>query len=131
MLDHKIDLMFGCASLHGTDMSVLSKPLSYLHHYHLSPDHLRPVAVSDRYVDMNIFPKEDLDPKRSFIELPPLIKGYLRLGAKVGQGAVHDHQFNTTDVCIVLKMSEVSQKYRDHYTRKHSRFEDVSKHAAS
>ena len=49
--------------------------------------------------------------------MPPLIKGYLRLGGFVGDGAVVDHQFNTTDVSIVVKTDLVTDKYYRHYER--------------
>jgi putative hemolysin len=121
MLDHNIDLMFGCASLHGTDVQALSRQLSYLYHFHLAPEDLRPRALNGQYVDMNLLPRDQLDPKRDFVALPPLIKGYLRLGAGIGDGAVVDSQFDTTDVCIVLPMREVSSRYRKHYARKVNR----------
>lgn len=121
MLDHNIDLMFGCASLHGTDIAALERQLSYLYHFHPAPEALRPFALPDRYVNMNLLPRESLDPRRDFASLPPLIKGYLRLGAGIGDGAVIDKQFHTTDVCIVLPMREVSSRYRKHYERKVNR----------
>lgn len=121
MLDHNIDIMFGCASLHGTDMNRLSKALAYLHHYHLAPEDVRPKAVDDRFVDMNMHAKEDLNPEEIFSTLPPLIKGYLRIGSTIGEGAVVDHQFNTTDVCIVMQMSKMTNRYRKHYARKLNR----------
>lgn len=115
--DHNIGLMFGCASLHGTDIDTLSEQLAYLYHYHLASDKMRPKAVEDRYVDMNLHEKEDLDAKAVFNSFPPLIKGYLRLGAGIGDGAVIDHQFNTTDVCIVMPTAQVTEKYLNHYKR--------------
>ena len=118
MTNHKIDLLFGCASLHGTDIKNISMPLSYLHHFHLAPEHLRPRALKGRYINMDIIPKEDIDRKRAFAKLPPLIKGYLRIGAMIGDGAVIDEQFNTTDVCILMQTSMVSSRYRKHYERK-------------
>ena len=118
MADHNINLLFGCASLHGTDIKNISTPLSYLHHYHLAPEHLRPRALKGRYINMDIIPKEDIDRKRAFSKLPPLIKGYLRVGAMIGDGAVIDHQFNTTDVCILMQTNMVSSRYRKHYERK-------------
>ena len=116
--DHDIDLMFGCASIHSTDIKSISKPLSYLHHYHLSPETLRPRAIKGRYINMNIIPQEDINARRVFAELPPLIKGYLRVGATIGDGAVIDEQFNTTDVCIVVQTHLVTDRYRKHYERK-------------
>lgn len=121
MLDHEIGMMFGCASLHGTDISALSQPLAYLYHNHLAPASVRPKAVNGRYVDMNLMPKEEIDARAVFAELPPLIKGYLRLGAGIGDGAVIDHQFNTVDVCIVLQMEQVTARYRNFYARKVNR----------
>lgn len=115
--DHNIGLMFGCASLHGTDIDQLSEQLAYLHHYHRAPDHLCPKAVNGRYVDMNLHKKEELDVKAIFSSMPPLIKGYIRLGAHIGDGAVIDHQFNTTDVCIVMPTAQVRDKYVKHYER--------------
>lgn len=116
--DHNIGLMFGCASLHGTNIQELAPALSYLYHYHLAAPDLCPRALDERYVDMNIIAKESLDAKRVFTTLPPLVKGYLRLGASIGDGAVIDHQFNTTDVCIVMPTHAVTDKYLRHYSRK-------------
>jgi len=116
--DHDIDLMFGCASLHSTDIKSISQPLSYLHHYHLAPEHLRPRAIKGRYINMDIIPQEDINARKVFAELPPLIKGYLRAGANVGDGAVIDEQFNTTDVFIIIQTHLLTDRYRKHYERK-------------
>lgn len=117
VLHHKIDLMFGCASLPGIDPNALQVELSYLHHYHLAPPALRVRALSERYVPMAILPREAIDPRRALASLPPLIKGYLRLGGFIGDGAVVDEQFNTTDVCVVVKTDLVTEKYFKHFTR--------------
>jgi putative hemolysin len=114
---HEIGLMFGCASLPGTDVDAIRLPLSYLYHHHLAPADLRPRAVPDRHVEMALMAKEDIDVHRAVAELPPLIKGYLRLGGFVGDGAVIDHQFNTTDVCVIVKTDLVTAKYYRHYER--------------
>jgi len=122
-----IGLMFGCASLKGTDPKSLALPLSYLAYNHLAPESLRPKAVPQRYVDMQILPAEAVDARAALTALPPLIKGYLRLGGFVGDGAVVDHQFHTTDVCVVVKTDLVTDKYYRHYTREDgaSRFEEA------
>ncbi|MCD8525688.1 MAG: GNAT family N-acetyltransferase [Alphaproteobacteria bacterium] len=75
IMDHKIDLMFGCASLHSTDIEELAAPLSYMYHYHLAPYGLRPRAVDGRFIEMNRMPQSEIDPKAMFAALPPLIKG--------------------------------------------------------
>ncbi|HEY1797102.1 MAG TPA: GNAT family N-acyltransferase [Stellaceae bacterium] len=114
---YEIALMFGCASLPGTDPEALAEPLSYLRHEHLAPPELRVRALDERYVDMNRRDPAALDGARIRAALPPLIKGYLRLGGFVGDGAVIDAQFNTTDVCIVVKTDLVAEKYSRHYVR--------------
>ena len=115
---HDIEVMFGCASLPGTDPEALALPLSYLYHYHLAPPALRPKALAERYVGMTRLSADDINKKSALAALPPLIKGYLRLGGFVGDGAVIDHQFNTTDVSIIVKTELVTDKYSRHYERK-------------
>jgi putative hemolysin len=114
---YQIDLMFGCASLHGTDPDALAADLTYLYHNHLAPPAVRPRALPHRYVEMRRMSPGKLDPKRVQSQLPPLIKGYLRLGGFVGDGAVIDRQFNTTDVAVVVKTDLVTDKYYRHYER--------------
>ena len=116
--ENKVDLMFGCASLHSTDIKSISQPLSYLYHHHLAPEELRVRALKGRYINMNIVPKEELEVKKAFKNLPPLIKGYIRVGAVIGDGAVVDEQFNTTDVLIIVQTHQVMDKFRKHYERK-------------
>lgn len=115
VLRNRIDLMFGCASLGGTDPDALAAELTCLSAYHLAPPALRPRALPERYVDMRRLDPASIDPKRVQARLPPLIKGYLRLGGFVGDGAVIDHQFNTTDVAVVVKTDLVTAKYFRHY----------------
>ena len=114
---YDIALMFGCASLPGTDPDALKAPLSYLYYHHLAPPALRARALPQRYVEMRRIEPAVFDPARTLAALPPLIKGYLRLGGFVGDGAVIDEQFNTTDVCIVVKTDLITEKYSRHYER--------------
>lgn len=115
---HDITMMFGCASLHGTDPSKLALPLSYLYQNHLAPASMRPVALEGRYTSMNLLPPDRVHPARGLASVPPLVKGYLRLGGFVGDGAVIDHEFNTVDVCVMVKTDLISEKYFKHYDRK-------------
>lgn len=112
---HQVEVMFGCASLHGTDVSIHADTLSYLYYYHLAPPALRPRALDQLYVDMRLKPQAAINPRASLAGLPPLVKGYLRLGGFIGDGAVIDDQFNTVDVCIVVKTELVTEKYMRHY----------------
>ena len=114
---HDIAALFGCASLPGTSPDALAEPLTYLHANHLAPPELRPVALPGRYVDMRRMDPALIDPRRALAELPPLIKGYLRLGGFVGDGAVIDAEFNTIDVAVVVKTDLVTDRYQRHYER--------------
>jgi L-ornithine Nalpha-acyltransferase len=125
VLHHDISLMFGCASLPGTDPDVLAMPLSYLHRDHLAPLAVRARALAHRYVEMSRLPSRAIDPVRALAGMPPLIKGYLRLGGFVGDGAVIDREFNTTDVCIVVKTDLVAEKYSRHYVRQSKDIKDT------
>lgn len=115
VLQHRIDVMFGCASLEGTDPDKLALPLSFLHHFAAAPEPWRARALPHRSVAMDRIPKSTIDTKAALRELPPLIKGYLRLGAHVGEGAVIDHQFGTTDVLIVLPVAGINTRYVQHF----------------
>jgi putative hemolysin len=117
IMHYKIGIMFGCGSLPGTDPAQHAVPLSYLYHRHLAPPEFRPRAVASRYVSMNMLSIEAIDEKRTLVGLPPLIKGYLRLGGFVGDGAVVDQQFGTTDISIIVVTDRVTGKYIKHYTR--------------
>jgi putative hemolysin len=121
---HRCDVMIGCASFEGTNPDQLALPLSFLHHYARAPDEWRAAAHPSRYVDMNRMAKDAINPKAALHELPPLIKGYLRLGAFIGDGAVIDHQFGTIDVLIVMPVSAINTRYIDHFGV------DASRHAA-
>ena len=114
---YDIDLMFGCASLHGTDTAALGPELTYLYYHHLAPLAIRPRALPHRYIEMRQLDRHEFDPKRALAALPPLVKGYLRLGGFVGDGAVVDAQFNTTDIAVVVKTDMVTESYYRHYER--------------
>ncbi|MBC7104164.1 MAG: GNAT family N-acetyltransferase [Parvibaculum sp.] len=108
---HKLDVMFGCASFEGTEPGKLAAPLSYLHHHHTAPDGWKVRALPHLYVEMNRMAAEDLDPREALRALPPMIKGYLRAGCYIGEGAVIDHQFGTTDVLILFPVAQISDRY--------------------
>ena len=114
---HQIELMFGCASLPGIDTDALGVELTYLYYNHLAPVEIRPRALPHRYIEMRRVDQDSYDPRRALATLPPLIKGYLRLGGFVGDGAVVDPQFNTTDVAVVVKTDLVTARYSRHYER--------------
>lgn len=113
---NRIDAMIGCASLEGTDLGRLAGSLSYLHHHASAPPEWRAAALPGRYVGMDLVSREALDARAAFKRLPALIKGYLRVGATFGDGAVVDRRFGTTDVLAVLPVRAVSERYADHFS---------------
>ena len=122
VLHHRIDVMFGCASLDGTNPATLGQELAFLHHFAKPADDWQVSALPARHAEMNRVAKESIDPKRALSALPPLIKAYLRLGARIGDGAVVDHQFGTTDVLIILRVADIDPRYITYYGPDASRF---------
>ena len=118
LLRNDIALMFGCASLPGTDPNALALQLSYLYHFHLTPEAERVRALPERYVSMNLMAKGDIDEAEALRALPPLIKGYVRTGSTVGDGAVIDHQFGTTDVFVYFPVAGVNPRWLKHLKKK-------------
>jgi putative hemolysin len=110
-----IDLMFGCASLSGTDVQALALPLSYLRHFHAMRPDIRVRARPENCVDMNLMPKERIEPREALRSLPPLLKGYLRAGASIGEEAVIDRQFGTTDVFIYFPLATMDARYMSRF----------------
>ena len=123
---YDVKIMFGCGSLPGTDPQAIARPLSYLYHNHLAPEHLRARALPGRFNRLDLLPPREIDDEAAVAELdarttmsalPPLIKGYLRLGGLIGDGAVIDPEFQTTDVCIIVVTDRLTAKYFNHYIR--------------
>ncbi|MGR3482641.1 GNAT family N-acetyltransferase [Salipiger marinus] len=113
--EHKIEILFGTASFHGTDVQALAHPLSLLRARHLAPEDLR--VRSRAYQPMDLLPEAEIDRRRAMLETPALIKGYLRLGGVVGDGAFVDHAFNTTDVCLLMDTARLNAQVAGLYTR--------------
>ena len=107
---HKIEILFGVASFHGTDVQTLADPLSLLHLNHLAPPDLRVRAVAQHFQPMDLIPPEDLNRRKAMLQVPALIKAYLRLGGFVGEGAYIDRAFNTIDVCLVLDTARLNAR---------------------
>ncbi len=117
VLDHDIEILFGVASFHGTDVQALSQQLSYLHYNHLAPEDMRVTALPDHGVAMDILPPDQVDRRAAMLATPALIKAYLRVGGFVGQGAYVDHAFNTVDVCLLMDTARMTEKARSRYTQ--------------
>lgn len=112
-----IDLMFGCASFPGRNPLNHQIGLSYLHENHLAPINYRVHAVAGQHVPMSTISSKAYSMREAFRSLPPLIKAYLRLGAFIGDGAVIDQTFGTTDVLIILPVNRIATRYLNHLSR--------------
>ncbi len=112
---NEIEVLFGVASFHGTDVQALAQPLSMLYHNHLAPPELRVTAQPPVFQSMNLVKPEKLDRRAAMLEVPSLIKAYLRLGGFVGEGAFIDHSFNTTDVCLILDTAKMNERQKRIY----------------
>ena len=111
MVENHIQVLFGCGSLPGTDPEILAPQLAYLRDNHLAPPELRGSALPNQdRVDFSAI-TAPWDARRVLASLPPLLKGYLRLGGVVGDGAIIDHQFNTTDVLVVVNTADIADRY--------------------
>jgi putative hemolysin len=119
VLDHGIEILFGVASFHGTNPAPVAMQLSWLHHHHLAPTHLRVRALGEAAQRMDLIPEAALDRHAALTAMPTLIRAYLRLGGFVGEGAYIDRRFNTTDVCLLMDTARMSEKHKGFYTRKH------------
>lgn len=112
--ERDIEVLFGVASFPGTNVEALAPPLSLLHERHLAPAELR--VRSRNYQAMDLIDPERLDRRKAMIEVPALIKAYLRLGGFVGAGAYVDHGFNTTDVCLILDTERMNARQKKIYS---------------
>ncbi|MBC2667305.1 GNAT family N-acetyltransferase [Novosphingobium flavum] len=112
---HNIAALFGCASFPGTDPEVHAAGLSYLAHHHLAPDETRPLVRGRVGIPLERLARGSYDERGALMSLPPLIKGYLRTGAQFGEGAFVDHAFRTIDVCVILPVDRVSQRYANRF----------------
>jgi len=113
---HNIGFMFGCASLHGTDPDEHLLALSYLHQHHLAPVDIRVRALPEHHVTMDRLAAGSYDVREAQRLLPPLVKGYLRVGCVIGDGAYIDHMFNTTDVFILCPVEAITRRYADRFS---------------
>ena len=118
ILDNNFDVMIGCASFQAHDPSEIAMPLSFLYHNSLAPEIWRVRANESRYVSMNLLEKDKINNKEALKMMPPLLKGYLRLGAYIGDGAVIDKQFGTIDVFVVMPRNNIEKKFVDKFSTK-------------
>lgn len=114
---NEIDYLIGTPSFPGLDLENEKQALAYLNAYHAADESIRPRVYEEFYNPLPIVNKESIDAKRAFMALPPLLKGYLRIGSVVADGAFIDRQFNCIDIAVVLPINGVTDRYFNHYKR--------------
>ncbi|MDI1253635.1 GNAT family N-acyltransferase [Thermomonas sp.] len=125
---HRIELLFGCASLREGPERSIQAQLALLHHAYLAPPHLRPVALPGRRVEPASLPTDRSDGRRGQRALEPLVRGYLRAGAWIGDGGARDDAFDCVDVCIVMPTSKLTPRYQRHFQQPDA--PDISAHSS-
>lgn len=119
---HSIDVMTGCASFPGVIPAAHAEALSFLAHGFTADGVWRTRSLPSRFHTMDLMPPEAINQKAALAALPPLVKGYLRLGARFGEGCVVDHDFGTTDVLVILAVESISERYINYYGADATRF---------
>jgi L-ornithine Nalpha-acyltransferase len=112
---HRIDALIGCASLPGTDVAALRLPLSFLFAHCAAEPAWQVEAWPRCRAELEPLPAAGIDARRALMALPPLIKGYLRTGARFATSAVVDRQFGTTDVFTIMPVGDIEERYLAHY----------------
>jgi putative hemolysin len=111
MLKNNYEIMLGCASIPMSDGGHFAASL----YNGLSADQIAPIECHG-------FPKVPLPLARLNggleVEAPPLIKGYLKLGAKICSAPAWDPDFNTADLLTMLRLSEINPRYAKHFLGK-------------
>ena len=108
-IEENVDYMIGTASFHGIDPSPYLDTFAYLYDKHLSSIDERCNVNQDSFYPLNI--KESYDLTTAKNNMPPLVKGYLNLGATIGDGVYIDRDFNSLDILIVLKIKNINERY--------------------
>lgn len=116
------DVLFGCASFSTTDPETIAPSLGWLSANVMLDEALACTALTASQVELRDYSNRVSDTRRSLAAMPPLLKGYLRLGARIGSQAVIDHQFGTTDVLVVLDVKSINPRYINYYGADASRF---------
>ncbi len=112
---YDIKILLGCASFHGTNVMKYTNELSYLRKNFLLPDELSVKSLDPKICTISTEINSNINDLRIFFKLPPLLKGYLRIGGKVSHDCFVDYKFNTIDLCVVVKTNNIDEKYKNKY----------------
>ena len=115
---HNIDVMFGCASLPGAEPHAHQPVIQFLRTHAQAEEQWRARSKmsAETFAPLGATAAGTRAPdRRTLASLPPLIKGYLRLGAMFGDDVFADHAFGTTDVLVVLPVARIGSRYIEHF----------------
>lgn len=107
-----LDTMIGCASVPMLHNGIVSGDVAASVWSQLKRSHLAPVDL--RVTPRLALPVDRLDSTLR-VEPPALIKGYIRLGAKVLGAPAWDPDFNTADLPMLLRVQDLPSRYRTHF----------------
>ena len=109
---YDIKVLLGCASFPGTDIQEFSTELSYLRSNFSLPEKISVKSLDN--INYPLYNKNNINESdlRIFAKLPPLIKGYLRVGGRVSDSFFVDYDFNTIDLCVVVQTNKIDGKYK-------------------
>lgn len=108
--DNYIDVMIGCASFSGTNIDTHLPILSHLYQNHLAPESLRPKPKTDEFINLNKLANTVVEENQAQKLIPPLLRGYLKIGAKISDAAIIDRSFNTVYVAIYVESSGMKEQ---------------------
>jgi L-ornithine Nalpha-acyltransferase len=108
---HRVDAMFGCASFDGSRPAEHSVALDCLRRTAMAGPEWSVRAMQEQVVDVTPAALEAIDARAAVRALPPLIKGYWRVGAKFCAEAVVDPKFATTDVFVIMPIVDIEERY--------------------
>jgi putative hemolysin len=112
MVRNQLDIMIGCASIPMLHQGVVTADAAASIWLQLKETHLAPI-------DQQVRPRLPLPIRAQATELraeaPALIKGYLRLGAKILGAPAWDPDFNTADLPMIMHIADMPTRYRKHF----------------
>lgn len=114
-VENKIDVMAGCASFYASDVEQIKNELGFLSTLTSKSEEWKISPTSKNAIPIGEFENRDIQPKQAIRSLPPLIKGYLRLGAHFSDHAVMDEEFGTIDVAVILPVNNINPRYVSYY----------------
>ena len=110
---HRIDVLFGCASLPGVDVAKHAASIAMLTGG--EDDAWRVSALPDRASPAIAAASAPGDLRAAIRALPPLVKGYWRLGGKFSPDPVVDAAFGATDLFVAMPLAEIGARYLDYF----------------